>query len=80
MILLDTHALVWWVTGDRRLSAPARRAINGAPRAGPVMASAEGMLELDKALRRDRLLLRAVVEACAQATRERGKIEPGPFS
>ena len=25
--LLDTHAWVWWVTDDRRLSRPARRAI-----------------------------------------------------
>jgi PIN domain nuclease of toxin-antitoxin system len=25
--LLDTHAWVWWVTEDRRLSRPARRAI-----------------------------------------------------
>lgn len=24
MILLDTHALVWWVTADRRLTATAR--------------------------------------------------------
>lgn len=26
--LLDTHAWVWWVTDDRRLSKPARRAID----------------------------------------------------
>jgi PIN domain nuclease of toxin-antitoxin system len=26
-LLLDTHALLWWLAGDRRLSAPARRAI-----------------------------------------------------
>jgi PIN domain nuclease of toxin-antitoxin system len=25
--LLDTHAWIWWVTADRRLSKPARRAI-----------------------------------------------------
>lgn len=28
LILLDTHAWVWWVTGDARLSRPARRAID----------------------------------------------------
>ena len=27
MLLLDTHALLWWLAGDRRLSAKARRAI-----------------------------------------------------
>ena len=26
-LLLDTHALLWWLAGDRRLSAAARRAI-----------------------------------------------------
>lgn len=29
-LLLDTHALLWWLAGDRRLPATARRAI-GAP-------------------------------------------------
>lgn len=28
--LLDTHAWIWWVTEDRRLSRPARRAIEKA--------------------------------------------------
>lgn len=26
-LLLDAHAFIWWLTDDRRLSAPARRAI-----------------------------------------------------
>jgi PIN domain nuclease of toxin-antitoxin system len=26
-LLLDTHALLWWLDGDRRLSLKARRAI-----------------------------------------------------
>ncbi len=32
MVLVDTHALLWWQTEDRRLSAPAKRAINTATR------------------------------------------------
>jgi len=28
LTLLDTHAWVWWVAGDARLSRPARRAID----------------------------------------------------
>ena len=28
-LLLDTHALIWWLEGSRGLSAPARRAIEG---------------------------------------------------
>ncbi len=27
MIVLDTHSLIWWVSGDRQLSARARKAI-----------------------------------------------------
>jgi len=30
-LLLDTHALLWWQAGSDRLSARARRAIDGAP-------------------------------------------------
>lgn len=30
MILLDTHAILWWQAGGERLSAPARRAIASA--------------------------------------------------
>jgi len=26
-VLLDTHALLWWLAGDRRLSSPARETI-----------------------------------------------------
>jgi len=36
LILLDTHALVWWVADAARLSARAKRAIGAALRAGPV--------------------------------------------
>ncbi len=32
MLLLDTHALLWWLAGDERLSAHARSAIEGASR------------------------------------------------
>lgn len=34
MILLDTHAWLWWLTDPDRLSEPARAAIDGAPRVG----------------------------------------------
>ena len=30
-LLLDTHALLWWLDGDRRLSLKARRAIASPP-------------------------------------------------
>jgi PIN domain nuclease of toxin-antitoxin system len=42
-ILLDTHAVVWWLAKDRRLSQPAREAIAGA--ALPLL-SAVSLLEI----------------------------------
>lgn len=37
-LLLDTHALIWWIAGSDRLSAPARKAIED--EANPVFVSA----------------------------------------
>ncbi len=57
MIVLDTHALIWWVAGDRRLSARALRAIRVAAKAGAVFASAISVMEIATAVRRGRLTL-----------------------
>ena len=62
MIVLDTHALVWWVSGSARLSARARRAIAGAIRRGPVVASAISVFEIATAVRRGRLELALPLE------------------
>ena len=62
MIVLDTHALVWWAVGDRRLSAPALRAIKAAAKAGGVFASAISVVEIATAVRRGRLTLRVPFE------------------
>lgn len=43
-LLLDTHALLWWLDGDERLSAPARAAIADPSRA--VMVSAASAWEI----------------------------------
>ena len=55
MIVLDTHALVWWVTGAPGLSARARRAIQAAVRRAPAVASAISVVEIATAVRRGRL-------------------------
>ena len=34
MIVLDTHAIVWWLQGNKKLSRTAKRAIDKAPRRG----------------------------------------------
>lgn len=57
MIILDTHALVWWVSDATKLSARARRAIHDALRHGPVAASAISLFEIATAIRRGRLVL-----------------------
>jgi PIN domain nuclease of toxin-antitoxin system len=57
LIVLDTHALVWWVGGVDRLSARARRAIDRELPQGPVIASAISVLEIVTAVRRGRLEL-----------------------
>ena len=57
MIVLDTHALVWWAVGDRRLSARALRAIRGAAKGGAVFASAISVMEIATAVRRGRITL-----------------------
>lgn len=55
MIVLDTHALLWWVSGSSRLSARAKREVANALRSGPVSASAISLFEISSAVRRGRL-------------------------
>jgi PIN domain nuclease of toxin-antitoxin system len=57
LIVLDTHVLVWWVSGAGRLSARAKRAIDQRLQQGPVIASAITVLEIATAVRRGRLEL-----------------------
>jgi PIN domain nuclease of toxin-antitoxin system len=57
VIVLDTHALIWWVSSPLRLSVRARRAVSAALRRGPIVASAISVLEIATALRRGRLEL-----------------------
>jgi PIN domain nuclease of toxin-antitoxin system len=48
-LLLDTHLLFWWITGDERLSAVAIAAIEGA--AGQCHVSAVSAFELANKVR-----------------------------
>lgn len=57
MIVLDTHVLVWWVSGSGRLSARAKRAIDQTLQLSPLIASAITVLEIVTAVRRGRLEL-----------------------
>lgn len=57
MILLDTHAWVWWIDGSRELSKKARAAIDAAVRDGPVSVSAISCWEIGMLVRAGRLEL-----------------------
>jgi PIN domain nuclease of toxin-antitoxin system len=46
VIVLDTHALVWWVSEDKRLSPSARAAITQSKSAGDVLVSAFSFWEI----------------------------------
>lgn len=45
ILLVDTHALLWWLADDSRLTEPARRSIGDA--ANEVLASAASLWELE---------------------------------
>lgn len=62
VIVLDTHVLVWWVSGVVRLSGPARRAIAASVRHGAAIASTISVFEIATAARRGRLQLNAPLE------------------
>lgn len=63
LIVLDTHALLWWVSGSKRLSANARRAIRAATARAPAAVSTISVLEIATAVRRGRLELAAPLES-----------------
>ena len=55
--LLDTHAWVWWVSEDRRLSRPARRAIEKAVAADALALSLISIWEVAKKVEKGQLVL-----------------------
>ncbi len=63
MIVLDTHALVWWVAASPLLSKGAKRAIEAAAKNDGVVASTITILEIATAVRRQRLELRQPLSA-----------------
>ena len=62
VIVLDTHALVWWLTGGTALSSAASAAIARAASDGGVVASAISVLEIVTAVRCNRLEFASPVE------------------
>jgi len=72
-IVLDTHAWVWWVTHDRRLSRTAARAIRGAVAGGGASLSLISVWEVAKKVEKRQLVLdRPVRRWIEQAISEPG--------
>jgi PIN domain nuclease of toxin-antitoxin system len=57
VIVLDTHALIWWVGGSSELSPKARRAVQTAARRRELVASSISIFEIATAVRCGRLEL-----------------------
>lgn len=57
MIVLDTHALVWWASGDSQLSRPARKAIDTAEQNGEILVSTISAWEVAMLVKTGRLVL-----------------------
>lgn len=55
--VLDTHAWIWWVTGDRRLSRRARTAIDRAAGKGELHLSVFSVWEMAKKVEKGQLAL-----------------------
>ncbi|GLQ91014.1 type II toxin-antitoxin system VapC family toxin [Dyella flagellata] len=63
MIVLDTHALVWWANGDTALSANASKAIEHELDGGQIVISAISAWEIAMLVQRERLVLSMDVES-----------------
>lgn len=57
MIVLDTHALIWWVNGDPLLSQPAADAIATELNGGDILVSSITAWEIAMLVARDRIAL-----------------------
>jgi PIN domain nuclease of toxin-antitoxin system len=55
--VLDTHAAIWWMADNTKLSAKAKRAIQASISAGDLVMSAASVLEIATLVRRGRLEL-----------------------
>lgn len=63
MIVLDTHALVWWAAGDSQLSRAAREAIEAEVQDGEILISAISAWEVAMLTKAGRLALTMDAEA-----------------
>ena len=75
MILLDTHVLLWYERGDRRLGAQARRVFESALQDGDVAVSAISFWEVGMQIQKGRLVLSLDLDAWRRDILDQGLVE-----
>ena len=80
MIVLDTHALIWWVNGDAQLSGPARLAIEAAQQDGRVLVSSISFWEIAMLVERGRIALAMDLDQWLLAVQGLGGVEVLPVT
>lgn len=71
LILLDTHAWIWWVTEDRRLPPALRRRIDQAGRRERLLLSLISIWEVAKRVEKAQLVLDRPIESWIDASTHR---------
>lgn len=81
MIVLDTHALVWWANGDERLSPKAHKAIGDEQKAhGRICISAISAWEIAMLVHKNRLVLAMDVDDWLDVVKDIDGVEIVPLS
>lgn len=80
MIVLDTHVLLWWLSGSPRLSRRAGDAIRKTLQGGPAVVSAFSVFEIVTAVRRGRYQLTKPLEEWLSDVRLLPEIQFEPVS
>ena len=80
MIVVDTHALIWWVNGDAQLSARANTAIEEAQQATRVLVSAISIWEIAMLVGRGRIALAMDLDQWLSAVQGLKGVDVSPLS
>ena len=79
-IVLDTHAWIWWVTNDDRLSAQARKAIDTSRAEGNLWLSSISIWEIAKKVEKRQLVLGQPLDDWLDLALEPAGIKTVPLS
>ena len=79
-VVLDTHAWVWWVTGDRRLSRRAQTAIDRAATRGELWLSMISVWEVAKKVEKGQLAFDRSIDEWLEAALDRDGLQIAEMS